>query len=61
VVVFQQDASDGSLQRVSVAPEASGLNADRHRGYALTWFGLAIVTLILAIAAQRKSKSKNHE
>jgi surfeit locus 1 family protein len=61
VVIFQQDASDGSLQRVSVAPEASGLNADRHRGYALTWFGLAIVTLILAIAAQHKSKSKNHE
>ncbi len=56
VVIYQQNPSDDGLQRVSVAPEAAGLNADRHRGYALTWFGLAIVTFILAIAAKLKSK-----
>jgi surfeit locus 1 family protein len=56
IVVFQQNASDDKLQRVSVAPEATGLGADRHRGYALTWFGLAIVTLVLGIAAKCKSK-----
>ena len=59
VVLFQQNASDDKLLRVPVAPEASGLSADRHRGYALTWFGLAVVTLVLAVAA--KLKSKKHE
>ena len=59
VVVFQQNAGDDKLLPVHVAPEASGLSADRHRGYALTWFGLAVVTLVLAVAA--KLKSKNHE
>jgi surfeit locus 1 family protein len=56
VVIYQQNPGDDGLQRVPVAPEATGLNADRHRGYALTWFGLAIVTLILALAATLKSK-----
>jgi surfeit locus 1 family protein len=56
VVIYQQNPGDDGLQRVPVAPEASGLNADRHRGYALTWFGLALVTLLLAIAATLKSK-----
>jgi surfeit locus 1 family protein len=55
-VIYQQNASDDKLMRVSVAPEATGLSADRHRGYALTWFGLAAVTLVLAVAAKLKSK-----
>jgi surfeit locus 1 family protein len=59
VVIFQQNAGDDKLLREPVAPEAGGLNADRHRGYALTWFGLALVTLILALAA--KFKSAKHE
>ena len=59
-LIYQQNAGDDKLQRVSVAPEATGLNADRHRGYALTWFGLAFVTFVLAIAAKLKSKN-NHE
>lgn len=56
-VIFQQNAGDDTLVRVPVAPEATGLSADRHRGYALTWFGLAVVTLVLAIAAGFKSKT----
>lgn len=56
-VIFQQNGGDDNLQRVPVAPEATGLSADRHRGYALTWFGLAAVTLILSIAAKLKSKT----
>jgi len=58
-VIYQQNNSDDKLQRISVAPEASGLNADRHRGYALTWFGLALVTLVLGIAAKLTSKKTN--
>jgi surfeit locus 1 family protein len=58
-VVYQQNNSDDKLQRISVAPEASGLNADRHRGYALTWFGLALVTLVLGIAAKLTSTNSN--
>ena len=55
-VIYQQNPCDDKLTRVSVAPEASGLNADRHRGYAMTWFGLALVTLVLAIAAKLTTK-----
>ena len=55
-VIYQQNNSNDKLQRVSVAPEASGLNADRHRGYALTWFGLALVTFVLGIAAKMTNK-----
>ena len=58
-VIYQQNNGDDKLQRISVAPEASGLNADRHRGYALTWFGLALVTLVLGIAAKMTSKKTN--
>ena len=57
VVVYQQNPAADNLQRVPVAPEASGLRADSHRGYALTWFGLALVTLVLALAAKFKSKT----
>lgn len=59
VVIFQQNPSTDKLAREPVAPEATGLNADRHRGYALTWFGLAAVTLLLALAA--KFKSTKHD
>jgi surfeit locus 1 family protein len=61
VVIYQQNPGDDGLQRVSVAPDATGLNADRHRGYALTWFGLAIVTFVLAITAKLKSKKNGKE
>lgn len=54
VVVYQQNESADGLKRVPTAPEASGLGADRHRGYALTWFGLAAVTLVLGIALKLK-------
>lgn len=56
VVVYQQGGSADGLKRVPVAPEASGLGPERHRGYALTWFGLAAVTLVLAIFAKLKSR-----
>ena len=47
VVLYQAgDQADGLLP-VEVAPEASGIGADRHRGYALTWFSLAGVTVVL--------------
>lgn len=59
VVIFQQNGDDDKLQREPVAPEAAGLNAARHRGYALTWFGLALVTLLLALGA--KFKSAKHD
>ncbi len=57
-LVYQQTNNTEPLKPVPVAPEASGLGADRHRGYALTWFGLAIVTSVLALAAN--TKAKNH-
>ena len=60
-VIYQQNASDDKLVRVSVAPEASGLNADRHRGYALTWFGLAFVTFVLALAAKLQTKNTHEQ
>lgn len=43
------DSINDGLLRVEAAPEATAISADRHRGYALTWFGLAGVTLALGL------------
>lgn len=47
VVIYQERGADDGLMRVEPAPEASGIGADRHRGYAFLWFSLAALTLIL--------------
>lgn len=54
VVLYQNDLASEGLVRVQPAPEAMGINADRHRGYALTWFSLAAVTVVLSLLALRK-------
>lgn len=59
VVLYQEGGSDDGLQRVVAAPEAAGINADRHRGYAITWFSLAGVTVIMGLLGWRKSKQSN--
>lgn len=51
VMLYQAGVDGDGLLRVEAAPEASGISADRHRGYALTWFSLAGVTLILGLFA----------
>lgn len=58
VLLYQEGGEDDGLRRVEAAPEAAGINADRHRGYALTWFSLAAVTVILGFLGWRKSKPK---
>lgn len=60
VLLYQQGGSPDGLQRVEAAPEAAGINADRHRGYAITWFSLAAVTVIMgALGWLRNKQSKN--
>lgn len=49
VMLYQEGGPADGLVRVAAAPEAMGINADRHRAYALTWFSLAGVTVILGI------------
>lgn len=58
VILYQVGGDDDGLRRVEAAPEAAGINADRHRGYALTWFSLAGVTVVLGLLGWRKSKLK---
>jgi surfeit locus 1 family protein len=58
VMLYQQGGLEDGLQRVEAAPEAAGINADRHRGYALTWFSLAGVTVVLGLLGWRRSKTK---
>ena len=58
VLLYQAGGDDDGLRRVEAAPEAAGINADRHRGYALTWFSLAGVTVVLGLLGWRKSKHK---
>jgi surfeit locus 1 family protein len=59
VVLYQEGGSEDGLQRVEAAPEAAGINADRHRGYAITWFSLAGVTAVMGLLGWRKSKQSN--
>lgn len=60
VLLYQQGGSTDGLLRVEAAPEAAGINADRHRGYAITWFSLAGVTAIMgALVWLRNKKFKN--
>lgn len=59
VVLYQEGGISDGLQRVEAAPEAAGINADRHRGYALTWFSLAGVTLVMGLFGWRRSKKLN--
>jgi surfeit locus 1 family protein len=49
VLLYQQGGAEDGLLRVEAAPEASGLSADRHRGYALMWFSLAGMTIALGL------------
>lgn len=49
VLLYQEGGSADGLLRVEAAPEAAGINADRHRGYALTWFSLAGVTVVMGV------------
>lgn len=56
VLLYQAGGASDGLQRVEAAPEAAGINADRHRGYALTWFSLAGVTLVMGLFGWRRSK-----
>jgi surfeit locus 1 family protein len=59
VVIYQADSAEGALMRVTPAPEASGLGADRHRGYAFLWFAMAALTAVLiVITTMRSLKSK---
>ena len=48
VMIYQEGGLDDGLVRVVVAPEVSGLGADRHRGYAFMWFSLAALTVLIA-------------
>lgn len=60
VLLYQEGGDADGLQRVEAAPEAAGINADRHRGYALTWFSLAGVTVVMGLLGwfrNRKVKS----
>ncbi|HTH93849.1 MAG TPA: SURF1 family protein [Rhodocyclaceae bacterium] len=56
VMLYQEDGAVDGLVRVAAAPEAIGINADRHRVYALTWFSLAGVTVILGALNWWKKK-----
>lgn len=56
-VIYQSESRDG-LIAVLPAPEAMGINADRHRGYALTWYLLALVTLVLGLLTWYRTKGK---
>jgi surfeit locus 1 family protein len=65
VMLYQQEAqgvaaSDGLL-RADVAPEASTISADRHRGYALTWFSLAGVTVVLGALSWLRNRNKPND
>lgn len=60
VVLYQTGGEADGLQRVEAAPEASGIGPDRHRGYALTWFSLAGVTVVLgAMTWYRYGRNRN--
>lgn len=61
VLLYQQGGAADGLQRVEAAPEAAGINADRHRGYAVTWFSLAGVTVAMGLLAWRRSKKTKPE
>lgn len=61
VLLYQQGGAADRLLRVEAAPEAAGINAARHRGYAITWFSLAGVTLVMGLLAWRRSRNKQPE
>ena len=47
VLLYQVGGVPDGLARVTSAPEATGLGADRHRGYAFMWFSLAALTVTI--------------
>ena len=61
VLLYQRGGRADGLQRVEAAPEAAGINADRHRGYAITWFSLAGVTVAMGLLAWLRSKKTKPE
>lgn len=55
VVIYQSGGVEDGLARVAPVPQATGLGADRHRGYAFMWFSLAGLTVVIsAILAYRQ-------
>jgi surfeit locus 1 family protein len=58
VLLYQENASLDGLVHVQAAPEASGINAERHYGYAFTWFSLAAVTIVLGLFNWCRSKTQ---
>lgn len=61
VLLYQQGGSADGLQRVEAAPEAAGINADRHRGYAITWFSLAGVTVAMGLFGWLRNKTPKND
>lgn len=58
VMLYQEGAATDGLVRVDAAPEAMGINADRHRGYALTWFSLGGVTMVLGALGWYRNRNQ---
>ena len=59
VVIYQETSAESGLVGVTPAPEASGLGADRHWGYAFMWFSLAVLTVILIVVTALKAAKQN--
>lgn len=59
VLLYQQGGNPDGLQRVEAAPEAAGINADRHRGYAITWFSLAGVTVAMGLLGWLRNRKND--
>ena len=55
VVIYQETHIENGLVGVTPVPEASGLGADRHWGYAFMWFSLAALTVILIVVTALKA------
>ncbi|HQR03901.1 MAG: SURF1 family protein [Proteobacteria bacterium] len=60
LIVYQQGGAADGLRRTEAISGEGYMTAARHRGYAITWFSLAAVFLILGIYAGFKS-SGTHE
>jgi len=61
LMLYQAGGDEDGLLRVVAAPEAVGIGADRHRGYALTWFSLAGLTVVLGGLTWYRNKRKRND